>query len=77
MKKSLQELVHRTGGRGTIYAGNGADYVDGGLGDDVMAGEAGLDILNGGAACAVLFERNKCEAANDAEGRMRAWTIKP
>jgi Ca2+-binding RTX toxin-like protein len=55
----------------------------GGAGADTLRGECGngTDVLNSGAerlrnwngaTCAVLFGREKCEAANDVEGRLRA-----
>lgn len=57
------------GGDDVIYAGEGDDRVNAGIGNDIVFGEGG-DILNS-VRCAVLFGREKCEAANDASFMQR------
>jgi Ca2+-binding RTX toxin-like protein len=65
-------------GNDTIYGDNGNftgaqgnDYLDGGDGNDMLSGVVSVTIWNG-ALCAVLFGREKYEAANDAKGRLVA-----
>jgi Ca2+-binding RTX toxin-like protein len=53
----------------TSWGGNSS--LSGGDGNDVLSGVVSVIILNG-ASCAVLFGREKYEAANNAKGRLVA-----
>ena len=57
-----------------IVGGAGTDTFRGGNGNcsDVLIGGAARLRNWNGATCAVLIGREKCDAANDAEGRMAA-----